>query len=113
MAFYNILYLSLGAVIGALLRYAAVLFLPMPILVVNVIGSFVIGFCYAKFDFNQQYLHFINTGILGALTTFSSFNLELLIELNKGAFLWFFAYALLTVLLSFAACYAGYRLALC
>jgi fluoride ion exporter CrcB/FEX len=61
-----------GAALGALLRYLVVITLPAPILIVNLVGSLIIGFIYPKLSQSfPQYITLINTGIIGGLTSFS------------------------------------------
>lgn len=107
----NFLYIILGASCGASLRYLAVLFLPAPILLVNVIGSFLIGIFSVKFAGSAQMLLFICLGFLGSLTTFSSFSLELIQDLQAGLLLRAASYACGSVLLCVGACFLGIRLA--
>ena len=52
---------------------------PWGILSVNVIGSFLIGFCWSlaeAFHFSAQTRAFLFTGLFGGFTTFSSFALD-------------------------------------
>ena len=100
--------ISLGAALGASLRYACVLYLPMPILIANVLGSFTIGyiqpFLMSSFP---QYTLLINVGLLGSLTTFSSFSLEVVNGLNSGDIVKSMVYGVLSLLLCIGACYLG------
>lgn len=87
----------LGAGIGGALRHgvnvgATKLFgfgFPYGTLIVNVVGSFVMGLFAGYFAFRsaipQHVRLFLTTGILGGFTTFSSFSLDaaLLIERNS------------------------------
>jgi CrcB protein len=83
-----------GGFIGAILRFlisgwvqkmAPTLF-PVGTLSVNVLGSFIIGFLALYFDSviapHQKAL--LITGMLGALTTFSTFSLETVTMLQSG-----------------------------
>ena len=86
----------LGAGIGGALRHgvnvgAARMFgfgFPFGTLIVNVVGSFLMGLCAGYFAFrpgmSQHVRLFLTTGILGGFTTFSAFSLDaaLLIERN-------------------------------
>lgn len=84
----KILILGIGGFIGSNLRYFISKWcldifgtsLPYGTLVVNIVGSFILGFItlygteIADLDPNVRL--FIGTGMMGALTTFSTFSLE-------------------------------------
>jgi len=87
-----------GGFIGAIMRYSLNNFvshhyphtIPFGILFVNLLGSLIIGITFALFTFTSIFSNdtrmysFISTGILGALTTYSTFALESFILLNNG-----------------------------
>jgi len=100
-----LLAIGTGGFIGAILRFiistwTQKLFSPLfPIgtLTVNIIGSFIIGFMALYFE-NVIMPHqkaLIITGMLGALTTFSTFSLETVTMLQEG--LWSRAFANITL----------------
>ena len=77
--------LAVGAVAGAFLRYAMVASpktiggLPVNVLAVNVIGSFILGLfsiLALALNLDSNYPLFVATGFCGAFTTMSSFALE-------------------------------------
>ena len=77
--------LAVGAVVGAFLRYIIVaspqtiLGLPVNVLAVNVIGSFILGLFSVlaiALNLDSNYTLLIATGFCGAFTTMSSFALE-------------------------------------
>lgn len=83
----NILFLSGGAICGALLRWCFVLLfnpiypsLPIGTLLANLLGGFLVGLVMEgpKYGFilSEPLRLAIFTGFLGALTTFSSFSAE-------------------------------------
>ena len=79
------LILGLGALAGAFLRYkiaeSPILLgvLPINILIINVIGSFILGMFVVismHFDLNPKYSVFLVIGFCGSFTTMSSFALQ-------------------------------------
>jgi fluoride exporter len=86
--------LAVGAVVGAFLRYkmvespSAIYGLPVNVLAVNIIGSFILGvFSILSIGFNldPQYTMLVAIGFCGSFTTMSSFALETsnLIDANR------------------------------
>jgi len=96
----KVFYVGLGGFIGASLRYlislqSSKIFnfnIPMGTLIVNVLGGFFIGFIMElslSTDIISPDLRlFLTTGILGGLTTFSTFSYETVGLLNSGSYLW-------------------------
>ena len=77
--------IALGAVVGAFLRYIMVASpqtiagLPVNVLAVNVIGSFILGLfsvLAVALNLNSNYTLLVGTGFCGAFTTMSGFALE-------------------------------------
>lgn len=77
--------LAVGAVVGAYLRYRLVesplafYGLPVNVLVVNVLGSFILGLfsvLSVGLNLDSQYALFMAVGFCGSFTTMSSFALE-------------------------------------
>ncbi len=110
-----------GSLIGATLRWLAQIVLnpvlptlPLGTLLVNVVGGFVIGIAVAVFqgapDWPPQWRIFVIPGLLGGLTTFSSFTAESMLLLQEGRPGWAFAHAAAHVLGALVACFAGYAL---
>lgn len=91
--------ISLGASIGALARWQLGLrfndklsTLPLGTLLANWIGAYVIGLAVAYFSdapkLSEEWRLFIITGLLGGLTTFSTFSAEVVSMLQQGRWLW-------------------------
>ena len=89
---------GLGGALGAIARAYSVhlsnkyipLELPLGVLLVNIIGSFIIGLLFAyfaHFPTNDATKAFLTTGFLGALTTYSTFAIESYLLLNTSVFL--------------------------
>jgi len=102
----SLLAIALGATLGAWLRFALGLWLNpshavlnIGILMANLIGAYAIGLALAWFDayplLPAHWREFIITGLLGSLTTFSSFSAEVLQLLQRQQLSW----ALLTLVL--------------
>lgn len=98
-----ILSISLGAALGALLRWVLsvslnLLFpaLPPGTLVANLLGAYLIGVALAVFAANPQlapeWRLLVVTGFLGGLTTFSTFSAEAVTLLQQGRWGWSLAH---------------------
>jgi fluoride exporter len=108
------LWIALGSAIGGMARYwcsgaAALLFgetFPWGTLIVNVVGSVIIGFVATLTGPDGRLListtvrQFILVGFCGGFTTFSSFSLQTLNLMNDGQW----AYATLNIGLSVILC---------
>lgn len=80
---YNILLVGLGSAFGGVLRYLISLALlncntfPLSTLMVNILGSFLIGFSSGYISYNAKInmdlVLLFNIGFLGGFTTFSSY----------------------------------------
>lgn len=97
----SVLRFWLGNIIGSKFKNACI---PASILIINILGSFMLGI-FVSLDIQQQMLStVIGTGFFGGFTTFSTFSVEavqLLVEkrLKAGA-----AYIILTM----ACCVGGF-----
>jgi len=95
----SILAISLGAALGALLRWQLGARLnsifpafPPGTLVANLVGGYIIGLAIAFFayapDISPAWRLFIITGFCGGLTTFSTFSAEVITLLQEGRLSW-------------------------
>lgn len=108
-----------GAGIGGALRHgvnlgAARLFgfgFPFGTLIVNVLGSFLMGLFAGYFAFRtgipQHTRLFLTTGLLGGFTTFSAFSLDAALLLERHAYWLVAAYMAGSVVASVIALFAG------
>jgi len=118
----TILAIACGGALGAVIRHgvnaASLRYLgpdfPWGTLAVNIIGSFVMGLVIALFAHmgqpSQELRLFIVTGLLGALTTFSTFSLDFAVLWERGAMMPAFAYVAASVVLSIGALFAAMSL---
>ena len=123
MSLTTLLAIGSGGFIGAVLRAYLNGFishrvphdLPFGTLGVNLIGSFVMGVLVAYFMYTTYFsLHvksFLSTGILGALTTYSTFAIESVMLLNGGHLALAAANIALNALGTVLMAGGGYRLA--
>ena len=116
------LWISLGAVIGANLRYLLSSFLvrvttdfPLGTLVINVTGSFVLGFFMAwtteRVLADPRWRLLIAVGFCGGYTTFSSYAFETMAYFEQGQWAMLWANILGNNVLSLAAALGGIALA--
>jgi CrcB protein len=90
---------SIGGMLGCLLRWLLAIFLnsyfptvPPGTLAANLIGCYVIGMALAFFTaypaFAPEWRLFLTTGFCGGLTTFSTFSAEIVTLLQSGRTTW-------------------------
>lgn len=113
---FDLVFLIVGAVAGAYLRYkigsASIFYhgIPLTILVINVVGSFVLGLSMStiqRFGLSQSYTILLGVGFCGSLTTMSSFAYEAEGLLDGAKLLLGFLDVVLNVGLSIAAVFVG------
>jgi fluoride exporter len=116
---YSILLLITGGAIGTLLRYGIYRLadshlnqgFPWGTLIVNLIGSFMIGVLWSYFDrttIPPAARLFLFVGILGSFTTFSAFAFDSLNLFQEGAFKTMLLSIFLNNVLGIGLCFAGY-----
>ncbi len=116
------LWIAIGGAGGSILRYFFQTLLPgstdgafpLGILVVNVVGSFLIGCCAGLFEIiatPSPIKLFLTVGILGGFTTFSSYSLGNFQMLRAGQGKMAFAYIAASNILGIGMAFLGYYLA--
>jgi CrcB protein len=113
-----ILYVGLFGAIGTLARLFLVLLLapksphfPSGTLIVNIIGSLLIGLLYAQATtrnlFSAEMTQALGVGLIGGFTTFSSVSIESFTLLQSGRYLVGIGYCLGSSILGLSAAYLG------
>lgn len=119
----NLLLAGFGAAIGAGLRYFVTNYgkkhwekfgknynnLPFPTLLINLTGSLILGFIFAKGASPFVYALF-GTGVMGGYTTFSTLNTELLGMIHEQNWRGLFWYGMSSYIGGFICLMAGYFL---
>jgi CrcB protein len=116
------LFLILGGVVGVLLRYQIGMWIsnsvnsvfPWPTFLINVVGSFVMGFImrYAMdSSISLDVRLLLVTGFCGGFTTLSAFSYEFVQLMMERQQAIAFTYMGATVLIAPLVCFAGFRLA--
>jgi CrcB protein len=112
------LLVGLGGAIGSMLRYAGnVLYssksFPVTTLLINIIGSFVIGMVISYSIKNPSadgnWKLFLATGVCGGFTTFSAFSFENFSLIQNDKFFLSVLYITGSVLLGITATWLGYK----
>jgi len=118
----NYIAIALGGAIGACLRYAINEWslqllgrsFPFGTLLVNMLGAFIIGLLYGLIITEQiaatPWRVFIGIGLLGALTTFSTFSLDTFLLLQQGAMVKAVSNVFLNVLVCLTLTWLGIKL---
>ena len=111
----NIIYIALGGVLGACLRYGSIRIMqlnkithianiPINIIIVNIIGSFLFGlFLYLVkiWHISDSFKMFLFTGFLASYTTYSTFIYEFSILCSQKNFYEAIIYLLASFLIPF------------
>ncbi len=116
---YQIMAIAIGGALGAVSRYLVIGLVtdwlgksfPYGTLIVNVLGSFLIGILYVvvvqKMHVSPELKSIMVVGFLGAFTTFSTFSLEAFNFINEGLVLNAITYILSSVILCIISVWAG------
>ncbi|MBN2699693.1 MAG: fluoride efflux transporter CrcB [Bacteroidales bacterium] len=118
--FRNILLIGLGGFIGSIARFFLsklnnhIWFFSIPVgtLLVNVLGSFLIGFLTGIAEksplMTVELRMLLMVGLCGGFTTFSTFSGENLMLMRNGQIMTVFLYSGLSIIFGFTAVYLGY-----
>ncbi|HQZ97367.1 MAG TPA: fluoride efflux transporter CrcB [Pyrinomonadaceae bacterium] len=118
----KILSIAIGGAFGAVARYlinvsplnAVFDKFPLPTFVINITGSFLIGFLMIlfadKYSSNENLRMAIIVGFLGAFTTFSTFEMEMFGLFKERQLITAFLYLALSVIVGFLGVVAGVSL---
>lgn len=115
----RILAIAVGGACGAVARYLINVSplqnyfkpFPLPTFLINISGSFLIGFLLIFFtekaQINENLRFAVVVGFLGAYTTFSTFELEIWNLIKENQFLTAFVYLFASVLVGFLGVVSG------
>ncbi len=115
----SMLLVAFGGAIGCMLRFVAInavsrlnpTAFPLGTMLVNIVGSLLIGVVLAKYGTEHSVRAFVATGVLGGFTTFSAFSWDTLQLIQRGQFSDAALYIFASVAISLAAVAAGWYLA--
>ena len=104
MGYYGVIAVSIGAALGALLRWWLGLILnpvlptlPLGTLAANLIGGYLVGVAVAFFSEHAgvppEARLFVITGFMGGLTTFSTFSAEAVTLISRNEYIWALAHS--------------------
>jgi CrcB protein len=117
-----LLFVAAGGAIGAVARYLTIAGVgavvgtafPFGTLVVNILGSFILGALVETLALtwspSQDVRALLVVGMLGAFTTFSTFSLDVILQLERGHLSGAAVYILSSVTFSVLGLFAGLRL---
>ena len=119
------IWIAVGSALGGMARYwctgaAARLFgetFPWGTLLINILGSFVIGFFVSltgpegRYVVDQNIRLFVTVGLCGGYTTFSAFSLQSMVLMQEGEWLQAGGYIVASVVVCLLAVWLGHLLA--
>ena len=116
----NLMLVSLGGAVGAVLRYAMTLLCDamnwsgtVGIFLVNIIGSFAMGFL-VNFFYQSPWLLMATVGICGGFTTFSTFSMQSVTLLQQGkyghAVMYICGTVIICITFAIVGCYLGQKI---
>lgn len=115
----NILYVGLGGIFGAILRYEISrhvkenrdFIVPVETFLINTMGAFLLNILSNSKVFyimNNDIRLFILTGFIGAFTTYSTFSHETISLLRQKHYLHAFLYSAMTIIIGLLGAFFGY-----
>lgn len=119
----QIILIGIGGFLGAISRFLVQKFVnsymatfPLGTLVVNVVGSFLLGFILYSISYDRHLTinirDLVTIGFLGSFTTMSAFSHETMVLFDTGHVLYAILNVLLNVVLCLVAVYLGRQLGL-
>lgn len=111
-----ILWIGLGGMLGAISRYSVGIWLgkraggsfPWATLLVNVVGSFILGLLAGSAErIPETIYNVLGTGFCGAFTTFSTFGYETVSLVGSKRYIEAFIYVIISLVLGLAGAWAG------
>jgi fluoride exporter len=115
----QLLIIFLGGGFGSICRYIVSKLItqqfettfPLGTLIVNILGSFLIGVILAsieKYQWNSIWAYLLVTGFCGGFTTFSTFAYENYLQLKSSNYSAMFSYTFMSLLWGFSATWLGF-----
>jgi len=116
------IFVAMGGALGSVARYlvisavgrAAGTYFPFGTLTANVVGSFILGVlveCMAlRWDVSPEFRAMLVVGVMGGFTTFSSFSLEVVLQIERGQMAAAGVYVVSSVAFSILGLFVGMRL---
>lgn len=119
----NVVAIFIGGGTGAVLRYMAGIFamrtlslnFPISTILVNIVGSFILGVLYAIFidkpEINPALKLALTVGFCGGLTTFSTFSLEIFEMIKNAQIFQAILYIAMSIIICILAVWIGVNFA--
>jgi CrcB protein len=121
----KLIFVALGGALGSVARYQTAVWVPRLVgrglpwagtLTVNIVGGFLMGVLVGVLAFRggadqERWRILLGVGVLGGFTTFSSFSLDTALMIQRRAWDAALGYAVVSVVLSIGALFAGLALA--
>lgn len=109
------LWVGVAGLVGVLTRYALSTpfhgdALPWITVAINVVGSFLLGILVTAHAFSEETRTALGVGFLGGFTTFSTFSVQAVLDVEAGELGRAVAYVVASVVLGIAAAAVGYAL---